>query len=244
LRRPARPDLLLTQIAEAHIRDTGVGFFDCEIAMFTPRQALSLLILAGGKSTRMGQDKVWLMLDGRPLVMRVIDRVLPLVDEVVVSTNQPDAFEARLPNMTVPARAVADRYHGAGPLAGLHAGLLAARYDLVLTLAADMPFVNPALISYLAQLAGGLAVDAVVPQVPNPETGQIGLEPLHAIYRKSCLPAIERCLTLDQRRVVSFLGRVHLRVVSPDEIRPHDPLFRSFANVNTPQEWLDAQRVG
>jgi molybdopterin-guanine dinucleotide biosynthesis protein A len=211
--------------------------------MNTQRQPLSLLILAGGKSIRMGQDKAWLMLDGRPLVMRVIDRVLPLVDEVIISTNQADPFEAWLPNLTVPACTVADRYRGAGPLAGLQAGLLAARCDFVLALATDMPFVDPALIGYLARLAMGSDVDAVVPQVPSPVTMQIGLEPLHAIYRKSCLPAIDACLSAGLRRVVSFLERVRLRVVSPDEIRPHDPLFRSFANVNTPQDWSDVQQI-
>jgi molybdenum cofactor guanylyltransferase len=212
--------------------------------MKSQRQPLSLLILAGGKSSRMGQDKAWLMLDGRPLVMHVIDRVLPLADEVIISTNQPDPFEAWLPGLIVPARTVADRYRGAGPLAGLHAGLLVARCDLVLALAADMPFVNPKLIDYLARLAMDADVDAVVPRVSNPETRQTGLEPLHAIYRKSCLPAIDASLSAGQRRVVSFLERVRLRVVSPDEILPHDPLLRSFANVNTPQEWSDAQRLG
>jgi molybdopterin-guanine dinucleotide biosynthesis protein A len=212
--------------------------------MTAQRQPLSLLILAGGKSTRMGQDKAWLMLDGRPLVMRVIDRVLPLVDEVIVSTNQPNAFDVWLPSLTIPACTVADRYPNVGPLAGLHAGLLAARSDLVLVLATDMPFVNPALITYLSQVATDDAVDAVVPQILSPETRQIGLEPLHAIYRKSCLPAIEVSITANQRRVVSFLDRVRLRVVSPDEISPYDPLFRSFANVNTPQDWSDAQRMG
>ena len=211
--------------------------------MITQRQPLSLLILAGGKSTRMGQDKAWLMLDGRPLVMRVIDRVLPLVDEVIVSTNQPDAFDAWLPGLPVASYTVADRYRGAGPLAGLHAGLLAACCELVLTIATDMPFVDPTLIRYLADLATGADVDAVVPQIPSPETGQIGLEPLHAIYRKSCVPAIERCLETDQRRVVNLLDQVRVRVVTPDEIRPHDPRFRSFANVNTPQDWSDAQRM-
>jgi molybdopterin-guanine dinucleotide biosynthesis protein A len=211
--------------------------------MSTQRQPLSLLILAGGKSTRMGQDKAWLMLDGRPLVMRVIDRMLPLVDEVLVSTNQPDAFDVWLPGLPVPAHTVVDRYPGAGPLAGLHAGLLAACCDLVLTLATDMPFVAPALIRYLVDLAPDADVDAVVPRVPSPDTGQIGLEPLHAIYRKSCLPTIEHCLETGQRRVVNLLDQVRVRVVTPDEIRPHDPRFRSFANVNTPQDWSDAQRM-
>jgi len=211
--------------------------------MITQQQPLSLLILAGGKSTRMGQDKAWLTLNGRPLVMRVIDRVLPLVDEVLVSTNQPAAFAAWLSGLPVSAHTIADHYPGAGPLAGLHAGLLAARCDLVLTLATDMPFVAPTLIRFLADLATGADIDAVVPQIPGPEIGQIGLEPLHAIYRKSCLPAIERCLETDQRRVMHLLDQVRLRVVTPDEIRPYDPYFRSFANVNTPEDWSDAQRM-
>jgi molybdopterin-guanine dinucleotide biosynthesis protein A len=208
--------------------------------MDTERHRLSLLILAGGRSTRMGQDKAWLVLDGRPLVERVASRVLSLVDEVIISTNQPEPFDAWLPTLTLAGQTVADRRPGDGPLAGLHAGLQVARHDLVLTLATDMPFVNPALINYLTQLTAG--VDAVVPQIPNPETGQLDFEPLHAIYRKTCLSAIEGCLALGGRRVVSFFPRVRLRAVLPAEIRPYDPSFRSFANVNTPQEWMAAQK--
>ena len=139
----------------------------------------------------MGQDKAWLMLDGRPLVMRVIDRVLPLVDEVIVSTNQPDTFDVWLPSLTRAG------LHRRRPLSWRRTSRRASRWVAggalrsVLTLATDMPFVNPALIRYLAELAADADVDAVVPQIPSPETGQIGLEPLHAIYRRTCLPAIE-----------------------------------------------------
>jgi molybdopterin-guanine dinucleotide biosynthesis protein A len=201
---------------------------------------LSLLILAGGKSSRMGLDKAWLVRDGRPLVVRLVDRLHPLVAEVIVSTNRPRDFDAWLPALPLPSRTVADRHPDVGPLAGLHAGLTSAACDLVVTLATDMPFVSPALIGYLAGLAPG--VDAVVPQLPDGETGELEFEPLHAIYRKSCLPAIERCLAAGQRRVVSFYPQVRLRAVPPEEIRRHDPFLRSFINVNTPQEWLAAQQ--
>jgi molybdopterin-guanine dinucleotide biosynthesis protein A len=222
---------------------TGVGFLlSCISPMCDQTEKLSLLILAAGRSTRLGQDKVWLELDGQPLVERVARRMLPMVSEVLFSTHQPQRFEALLSALPVPARTVADRYPAAGPLAGLHAGLSVARYDLMLAVAVDMPFVNPELVRYLAELTSD--VDAVVPLVPNQGTGRPEAEPLHAIYRRTCLPAIEECLASGRRRVVSFLPQVRVRYVSAEEIRPLDPQFRSFTNVNTPQEWMAAQGDG
>lgn len=200
---------------------------------------LTVLILAGGQSTRMGQDKMWLVLAGEPLVERIARRMLPLAGEIVISTNRPEAFAGRLTGLPIAVRTVADRYPGTGPLAGLHAGLAVAHHELVLALATDMPFVDPALVAFLA----GLAADheAVVPLVPSPDASTPQPEPLHALYRRSCLPAIEAALAAGRRRAVSFLPQVRVRYVSPDEIRPHDPAFRSFANVNTPEEWTAAQ---
>jgi molybdenum cofactor guanylyltransferase len=200
---------------------------------------LTVLILAGGQSTRMGQDKMWLVLAGEPLVERIARRMLPLAGEIVISTNQPEAFAGRLTGLPIAVRTVADRYPGAGPLAGLHAGLAVAHYELVLALATDMPFVDPALVAFLAGLAADH--DAVMPLVPSPDASTPQPEPLHALYRRSCLPAIEAALAAGRRRAVSFLPQVRVRYVSPDEIRPYDPAFRSFANVNTPEEWAAVQ---
>ena len=153
-------------------------------------QGLAVLILAGGRSRRMGQDKIWLPLgaDGVPLIERVVARVRPLAGEFLFSANAPEPFDAlvsSLHDQGVPAQVVPDRYPGAGPLAGLHAGLSAARCELLLAVAGDMPFINPALVAYLvAQMPG---FDVAIPERPHPRTGEPVKEPLHAIYRRSCL---------------------------------------------------------
>ena len=154
-------------------------------------EIISVLILAGGRSRRMGQDKIWMALAGVPLIERVVERILPLAGELLLERASAGAvrgFGACRSRQRDPARVVADLYPGAGPLAGLHAGLNAARYGLVLALAGDMPFVNTALIRQMIALAEGY--DAVVPEVPSRQTGDLSKEPLHTLYRTSCYPAV------------------------------------------------------
>lgn len=200
---------------------------------------VSVLILAGGRSTRMGQDKAWLAFDGQPLVERVARRVLPLAGEIIFSTNTPDRFRDLAVALPVPTQIVPDAQTGAGPLAGLAAGLQAARHDLVVTLAVDMPLVSPELLGYMVSIAA--SYDAVVPLVAVPGAAEPQGEPLHAIYRKSCLPAITACLAEGRRRLVSFLPLVQVYYLAPPEISRFDPAFRSFLNVNTPEDWARAQ---
>jgi molybdopterin-guanine dinucleotide biosynthesis protein A len=197
-----------------------------------------LLILAGGQSRRMGSDKAWLTLQGRPLVERVARRALPLCREIIFSTNQPEHFDALCRALPLPCRLVADAYQGTGPLAGLHAGLAAANSDLVLALATDMPFVNLALLRFMAGLAPGY--DAVVPFVPQAE-GPPEPEPLHAFYRRTCLPAITAHLEAGHRRLVAFHDDVKVRRVVAEEITPYDPALRSFLNANNPDDWARAE---
>jgi molybdopterin-guanine dinucleotide biosynthesis protein A len=119
----------------------------------------------------------------------------------------------------------------------LHAGLRAAGHDPVLALATDMPLVNPTLVAYLVELARD--VDVVMPWVmpSQAERGEVEREPLHAVYRHSCLPAIEARLAAGQRRMISFLPDVRVRDVLPTEILPLDPGLLSFINANTPEDW-------
>ncbi len=185
-------------------------------------------------------------------------RVLPLAGEVLFSSRGkalPEGSgrgEAASGRSASPLQALADRLTAegspagrarylpaAGPLAGLHAGLAAARHDLVLALAADMPFVNLALIESMMGLAEGF--DAVVPLIPGPD-GDLAWEPLHALYRRGCLPAVTTRLAAGERRVNSFLPDVQTRVVTAEEIAVYDPLRMSFFNVNTPEDWKTMQR--
>ncbi len=205
------------------------------------RPPLSILILAGGQSRRMGQDKLWLMLDGAPLIAHVVRRVLPFAAEILFSANAAERFAALMRTLPVPARVIPDPFPGAGPLAGLHAGLSAARHDWLLALAADMPFVNRTLLRHMIALAEDC--DAVVPQTSHPDAATPTWEPLHALYRRTCLPAIERHLTAGDRRMVSFYDEVRVCSLAPDAVRRFDPDLLSFFNINTPDDWRRGQEL-
>ncbi len=201
---------------------------------------LTVLILAGGRSSRMGQDKAWLDLAGEPLIERVARRLVPLAAEIVFSANDPAAFADLIARLPVPARVAVDEYPGAGPLAGLHAGLAAAGNDLLLAVATDMPFIDRGLVELMVHACR--TADAAVPLVTAPGFDAPQPEPLHALYRKSCLPAIEAALKAGRRRAVGFLQDVNVCYLGEDVLRQVDPELRSFRNVNTPQEWAEAAK--
>ena len=207
------------------------------------KNSLSVLILAGGRSRRMGHNKVWLMFEGRPLIEHVALRVAPVASELIISADGPERFAELTQRLPLPAQLALDRFPKAGPLAGLHAGLAVAHNDLVLLVAADMPFINLRLIRHLARLAHDF--DAAVPLIPVKHTETPLPEPLHAIYRRTtCLPAVEARLTAGQRRLISFLPDVRTRYVIPHDIAAIDPDFRSFTNLNTLEEWTAANQSG
>jgi molybdenum cofactor guanylyltransferase len=189
----------------------------------------------------MGQDKVWMMLDGQPLIERVVRRLLPVAAEVLVSAGDPAPYGALLRGLPIPCRVVADAYPGYGPLAGMQAGLSAAGTDLALVVAADMPFLNIALLQHMIELAEGY--DGVVPHIYDVRKRIGAPEPLHALYRRSCLPAIERHLAAADRQVLCFFDEVRILSLAPEEIRGFDPDLLSFFNVNTPADWQEAQRI-
>jgi molybdopterin-guanine dinucleotide biosynthesis protein A len=190
--------------------------------------AMSGIILAGGKSRRMGRDKAFLALGGQSLIEIVIERVRAVAVEVIVVTNTPLRYAH------LSTRLVRDIYPGVGTLGGMHAGLTAARHDHALVVGCDMPFLNPSLLTYLASLAPHF--DAVVPQVD-------GLfEPLHAIYARSCLPLIEEQISTGQWQAFSFYPQAQVRYVDKGEIARFDPELLSLRNANTPEEWQRVER--
>jgi molybdopterin-guanine dinucleotide biosynthesis protein A len=198
-------------------------------------EKISALILAGGRSSRMGQDKAWLELRGMPLIEHTARRVMSLVDEFLFSTNQTEHLEPLLRKLPIATQVVSDETPNAGPLAGIAAGLGAARFDLVLVLAVDMPFAQLDLLAHMATLAADY--QAVVPKIPNAISGEALPEPLHAFYRRSCLAPISTHLKAGHYRVVSFLPDVRTRWIPPEEVARFDPDFASFRNLNTPEDW-------
>ncbi len=188
----------------------------------------TLAIQAGGRSSRMGRDKGLVELDGKPLVGHVIDRLAHLAGEVILTANDAPGY-ARFGVRIVP-----DEDPGAGSLAGLATALAGAQGDPVLVVACDMPFASPRLAAHMLSLIS--SAEAVVPR-PEGE-----FEPLYAVYRRSCLPAIRRALLRGDRRVISFFDDVLLQVVESDEARSLEPDPYAFFNVNTPDDLADAQR--
>jgi len=202
---------------------------------------LTGLVLAGGASRRMGRNKAFLELDGKPLIAHVVERMHSVCSEVLVVSGDTSPYAG------LGVALVEDRFRDVGVLGGLHAGLEAAAYDLVLAVGCDMPFLNPELLRAFVGWAEGFDVALLrhaPPQSPArsrrdvPE-GQEGLyvEPLHAAYRRTCLPAMEAAIHAGERRIVSFLTHVRVRYVTLVDISTIDPDLRSFRNVNTPREW-------
>jgi molybdopterin-guanine dinucleotide biosynthesis protein A len=138
-----------------------------------------------------------------------------------------------------------------GPLAGLHAGLSAMRAELGVAVAVDMPFLDPALLRAMLDAASGH--DAVIPALAaevDAETLQrkrakdLDLHPLHAVYRRTCLPAIRAAIDRGDRKLNAFFADVRVRYFSAAEIRAYDPELRSLMNVNTPEELQSARGLG
>jgi molybdopterin-guanine dinucleotide biosynthesis protein A len=192
----------------------------------------SIVIQAGGASRRMGQDKGLIPFLGQPLITRVIHRVGGLADELIINTNQPDAY-AFLGLPTYP-----DVIPERGALGGLYTALAIAHHPLVAVVACDMPFANPDLLAVQRTLLEETGCDAVIPVTEH------GTEPFHAVYRKdSCLPVVKAALDAGSWRVNSWFENANLYFLPPEEAHQHDPLQLAFRNVNTPDDLHEAEQL-
>ncbi len=162
-------------------------------------------------------------------MLRIVGALRPLVDEVVVLAN-----DQELAPVLPEARLVLDPSPHAGVLTALAAGLSAARGEVCLAVACDMPFVSRAVF----ELEVGLDADVVIPRT------QGYLEPMHAVYRRvPVLAAIETALQRGEQRMISYFANVRVREVAEAQWRPLSPDGRAFFNVNTPEELTRAQRL-
>jgi molybdopterin-guanine dinucleotide biosynthesis protein A len=186
-------------------------------------ESLTGIILVGGASKRMGRNKAFLKLGGRTLIDIVIERMAQVCAEVLVVAGDAQPYAG----LGVPV--VVDRFRGVGVLGGLHAGIEAAAHELTLAVGCDMPFLDPDLLRAFASWATGF--DVVVLR-----QGEY-VEPLHATYRRTCIPAMETAIRANRRRIISFFPHVRVRYVTPEDVLSFDPDLRSFRNINTPADW-------
>lgn len=181
------------------------------------------VILAGGESRRMGTNKALLEINGERMIETIYRRMAELFDEVLLVTNRPELYEF------IPCRKVADIYPGKGPMGGIHAALSSCTAERAFVAACDMPGLNPNVIRELISLPD--RADVVVPETPH------GLETLHAVYAKSCLPAMNSMLQAGELSLLTFAERATATVVPHARIAVLDPGFASFRNINTPEDF-------
>lgn len=192
----------------------------------------SLVIQAGGQSSRMGQDKALKPFLGRPLIRYVIDRLASLADEIIVTTNRPEDYAF------LDLRLVLDLAPGRGSLGGLYTALASATRPIVGVVACDMPFASAALLETATRLLVEEAADVVIAKTEE------GYEPFHAVYRRAvCVPAIQSAIEADKWKVISWFPAVKVRELTPAEVSAADPEGRAFRNVNTPEEFVEAERL-
>ncbi len=192
---------------------------------------VSGVVLAGGRSSRMGRTKSLVEVGGVPMIVRVGNALGGIVADLVVVADDHRRAGG------LPARIARDAVVDAGPVAGLAAGLRAAEHELCVVVACDLPFLQPRLLRYLVDLAASDGADATVPRSGGRP------QPLHAVYRRSCLPAVEDALDRSALQMSALLDRLHTRYVEPEAWMPFDPLGISLRNVNTPQELEEAERT-
>lgn len=198
------------------------------------------MVLAGGLSRRLGQDKRWLKLwgaGGPTLLEHSIAVVGALCTDVVVVLNDPELFPG------LPARIVGDIYPGSGALGGIYSGLASAREPYALVVACDMPLLNPRLLT--AMLARPRDYDVLVPRsrTSGATRNRLSVEPLHAIYGTHCLAPMRTALEAGHNRITDCYAALRVAYVEPKELRRYDPRGHALLNLNTAAQLEDVLRI-
>jgi len=189
--------------------------------------SVSGFVLAGGKSSRMGQDKAFMQLGGRTLLAYSLQLAISATGsaQIVGSAEKFAAF----------GQVVEDIYPGQGPLAGIHAALAGARTELSLIIAVDMPFLRPELLSYLVAQARRTTAMVVVPAAGE------RLQPLCAVYRRAFAEVAERSLRARENKIDRLFSQVETRVIEQNELERNGFTEEMFRNLNTEQDWQEAK---
>ena len=193
---------------------------------------VSGVVLAGGKSKRMGMDKRHLSVHGKPLLDRVTSVLLELFPEVLLVLAEED-----ISRQDDRMRIVTDLIPDCAAVGGLYTGLYHSRYPRVFVVACDMPFINPAVIELFLQKID--STDIVMAQLVT------GLQPLHGLYSKQCLPILKEMIDARDLRLQNIADKQGLTVhrVPETEIKRLDPQLLSFLNLNSPADLELANKI-
>jgi len=182
------------------------------------------VLLAGGNSRRMGEDKRYLVVGEQTLLERGLAVLRSIFQEVLVVIAQDS------PSLNVDTRVVRDLVPDCGSLGGLYTGLTQATTPYIFVVACDMPFLDPAVITQFTSRRA--TADIVMAKLAA------RLHPMHALYGKRCLPVVEEMIRARQLKIQEMLSHssLHVRYVTEVDLVTIDPSWRSFHNVNTPAD--------
>jgi len=185
---------------------------------------ISGVILAGGASRRFGGiTKSNIVVDGEKIISRIINTINDLFSEIIIITNTPSEFQdlSRY-------RVASDHFQNAGPLAGIHSGLILSENDAIFVFAGDMPFLSKEIIEEEIRQFRLNESEILIPRI-----GEL-IEPLHSIYRVSVLPRMERFLAEGKNRAVrDFLSGLHVDYFI---LQDSEENRRAFTNINTQRD--------
>jgi Molybdopterin-guanine dinucleotide biosynthesis protein A len=185
---------------------------------------ISGIILAGGRSSRMGQDKTLLAIEAETLIERTVRELREVTDEIIIASNQKCKYN--IPGTIE----VTDIFPGKGPMGGIHSGLMSAQNPFAFVVAGDMPFFFAQTARYLiAKIDSGY--DVIAPEIDG------SWEPLCAVYSKNCLKTIEQFLLDDIRNVFGLYKSVKVLKVEEQELLAIGKSEDLFYNLNTPQDY-------
>ncbi len=191
---------------------------------------ITIVIQAGGQSSRMGRDKGLVLLDRSPLIEHVLAALLPLPGERAITTNNPEAYAY------LGLRLCQDPMSGLGAAYGLQTACRCAQTPLLMLVACDMPFADPALLHHQVERLG--RAEAVVPEWNG------RLQPFHAVYRRRpLLAAVERGLAVDRFSLHQIIGDLDLEILGQKELDAFTRDGRPFFNINTPADLEAAEAI-
>lgn len=191
---------------------------------------MTSIILAGGRSSRLGRDKALQVVGGKPLIQWAVDRLATISTEIIIANARGEEIPC---SSKVRSNTVADIYPGKGPLAGIYSGLIAASSPRAIVVSCDTPFVSVGLLEYMIQTCPGS--DIVVPRMKEK------VEPLCAVYSKDCVNPIQELLERNELKIIELYPMVTVRYIEEAEIDRFDPEHLSFFNINS-QADLDKAR--
>ena len=193
---------------------------------------ITIVLQAGGKSTRMGKDKALLPFLGIPLIKRLQDRFSDMGDELLVITNDFSGYQ----DLAVPL--YKDIIPDRGALGGLYTALSISKNPLVGLIAADLPFASPALLAHLIKTLLASNAQAAIPSTER------GLEPIHAVYRRdTSLPLVKRAIDQNLWRMNSWFDQAEILILTPEETQKVTASKYTFLNLNTPEDLQKAEKL-